>query len=332
MMGNRIRWGWLLVSIASAVALLVVSVVLRGWSGETVSDVLLAVSSSALVLVVGVILEPRLTRRIGETTREVLRDETEPLAQRILSLEELAEEQIRQRQNIREEITEITEALRTAPNRQSVLNVMLRADELNLFDPHCFRVRTTTDIEGPELFIFAYDAVQSELWLNFSPVLYGSTDPTLWDPWHGPPDENPVGILWSKEQSTVDILRSLEENLLASDAEYGSDFDFSHGLGMLAKSLEATFAVTTPGLNSSGRLLGELICLINDEWVLTTHGLESLRADLHYSLADDVLESSSCPAQHSKNWWDEALAYFQARREEVQMLIQARHAYEIANS
>ena len=333
MTADRIRWRWLLPSAAIAVLLLAIGVVLQGWSAATAADVVLAISSGALLLVVGVIVEPRLTRRIGETTREVLRGETEPLVQRILSLEELAGEQVRQRQDIREDIAEITGALRSGPTRQSVVDALQKADELNLFDRHFFRVRTTTDIEGPELFLFSFETTgHSELLLSFSPILYGSSDPTQWNPLGFPPDENPVGILWRKEQSTIDILLTLEKKLLASDLEFRSEFDFPHGLEMLAESLATTFAVRTSGSSSSVRLVGELVCLINDEWFMTTHGLESLRADSRYPFEKDVPDSSSCPAQHSRDRWDEAIAYLQARREEVERLMEARYAYGIANS
>lgn len=327
---QRRRW-WLFLSVAIPVSLLAGGAVLQGLSTVTASAVMLSVSSSLLVLMIGVIFEPHLARRIRDSARDVVREETEPLAQRILSLEELAEEQVRQRRDVRDEVAAIARRLRSQPTRNVVVDAFCKADELGLFDPHFFRVRTATDIDSPELFFYLERIVDSRLWLGFRSVLYG-TDPSQWDMGDGPPMRDPVGIEWNEIQSTADIMRSLEVDLLASGIEYRSEFSFAHALRMLAASLEASFAVRAGDSESGPRIRGTIVCMINDDWAITTHGLESLRSGCSYPLEEKVPDDSSCPSGHSSSLWEEALAYFEKQREGVTALIDERSLFQIANS
>lgn len=332
MAAKQLRRRWLFFSVAFPVAILAGGVVLGGLSTATWSAVLLSVSSSLLVLMIGVIIEPHLTRRIRAATREVVREETEPLAQRILSLEELADEQVRQRSDLRDEVTRIARGLRSQPTRIVLVDAFSKADELELFDPHFFNVRTATEIDSPDLFFYFERIGDARLWLGFRSILFGHTDLSQWDLWDGPPVGDPVGVEWSEAQSTAEVMRLLEVELLASEIEFSSAFSFPRAFQMLADSLEASFAVRTADSESGSRLNGAIVCVINAEWAITTHGLESLRTSCRYPLDEKVPDNSPCPPNHSNSLWDEALEYFEKRRESVASLIDERSVYQIANS
>lgn len=332
MAAKQLRRRWLFLSVACPVSILAGGVVLGGLSTATWSAVLLSLSSSLLVLMIGVIFEPHLTRRIRAATREVVREETEPLTQRILTLEELADEQVRQRRDLRDEVAEIARGLRSQPTRSVLVDAFSKADELELFDPHLFRVRTATEIDSPHLFFYFERIGDARLWLGFRSILFGHTDPSQWDMWEGPSAGDPVGIEWGETQSTAEIMRLLEVELLASEIEFRSAFSFAHAFQMLADSLEASFAVRTADSESGSRLDGVIVCVINAEWAITTHGLESLRTSCCYPLDEKVPDGSPCPRNHSNSLWDEALEYFEKRRESVALLIDERSLYQIANS
>ena len=213
-----------------------------------------------------------------------------------------------------------------------MVDAFCKADELELFDPHFFRVRTATEVDSPELFFYLERIAGTRLWLGFRSVLYGHTDPSQWDMWEGPPMGNPVGIEWSETQSTAEIMRLLEVDLLASEIESRSEFSFAHALRMLADSLEASFAVRTADSESGSMIRGTVVCVINDDWAITTYGLESLRADCGYPLEETVPDDSPCPSGHSNSLWEEALAYFEKQRESVMSLIDERSLFQIAHS
>ena len=195
-----------------------------------------------------------------------------------------------------------------------------------------FRLRTSRSGYEPDLFAFLmqYGNV-SELWLNFDPVLFGSLDPTQWDLHYGPDEENPVGIIWRREQSATEIVGVLERSMLADDIKGRDEFDFARALDMLALSLQVAFAARS-GNDASIRLRGPLICLVNDEWAVTAEGLESLLTDRHYPIGDELAADTPCPSHHSPDLWDDAIGYFNARRQDMTAMTEGMAAYELANS
>ena len=331
-MTGRIRWGWVTVLTVAALALLGVGVAGGGWTIESWSNAALAVASGLLVLLVGVVVEPRLVREVKAATREAARAEMEPLEQRVMGLEALASSQIEQRQRVEEEVVAAADLLRSDVTRDAVADVLRRGVGLGLFEAMLFRLRASASIEGPDLFLFLMEYGEvSELWMNFGPVLFGSVDPSQWDPMYGPDEENPVGTVWERGQSATAIVRTLEMRLLSDEIECHSDFNLARALDMLATSLQAAFAARSGELGE-GRFRGPLICLVNDEWAITSHGLESRIADCRYPLDDDVPVDSLCPADHSPDLWHDAATYFRSRQDGIRVLNDAMLAYDCANS
>ncbi|WP_420624050.1 hypothetical protein [Candidatus Poriferisodalis sp.] len=303
-MKTRIRWPLVGVFAASASGLLLMAVAGGGWTLESWSNALLAIASGLMVLLVGVIVEPRLFRRVEAAVSDAVQAGTAPLAKRVMDLETLAASQAEQRRAVDDEIADAVAALRSAASRDAVADALRLGEELRLFDPHMFRLRTSKSGDGPDLFalLMEYGNV-SELWLNFDPVLFGSLDPTQWDLYYGPDEENPVGIIWLREQSATEIVGVLERNMLADDIKGRDEFDFARALDMLALSLQVAFAARS-GNDASIGLRGPLICLVNDEWAVTAEGLESLLADRHYPIGDDLPTNTPCPSRHSPDLCD----------------------------
>lgn len=331
-MRRRIHWPLAVVLAVSALVLLLIGVAGDGWTLQSWSNALLAFASGLIVLLVGVVLEPRLVRRVEAAVSDAVQVETAPLAQRLMDLETLATSQAEQRRAVSDEIAAAVTELRSAASRETVANALRLGEELRLFDPHMFRLRTSADVQGPDLFAFLmeYGSV-SELWLNFGPVLFGSLDPTKWDPRYGPDEENPVGVLWQPEQSATDIVGTLERHLLADDIDGRDEIDFAKALDALARSLQIAFAARSGDDKSAGPR-GPLICLVNDEWAITAEGLQSLLADCHYPIGHDVPTDTLCPSRHSSHLWDDAIGYFNARRQAITALSEAMVAYDLANS
>ena len=331
-MTGRIRWGLVAALTVASLALLGAGVVGGGWTIESWSSAALAVASGLLVLLVGVVVEPHLVREVKAATREAVRAETEPLEQRVVSLEALAASQSEQRQAVEGEVAAAVDLLRAQVTRDAVADVLRRGVKLGLFEEKQFRLRASMRIEGPDLFLLLmeYDKV-SELWMNFGPVLFGSLDPSQWSPLYGPDEENPVGTVWEQSQSATAIVRALHTRLLTDEIECYAEFDLARALDTLAKSLEVAF-VARSGELAEGRLRGPLICLVNDEWAITAHGLESLLGDCCYPLDDDVPIDSLCPDNHAPDLWHDAVAYLRSRRDGIIALNDAMLAYDYANS
>ena len=328
----RIRWGLVAVLTVAALALLGAGVAGGGWTIESWSNAALAVASGLLVLLVGVVVEPHLVRKVEAATRQAMRAEIAPLDQRVMSLEALAASQTEQRQRVEDEVAAAADLLRSHVTRDVVADVLRRGVELGLFEAMLFRLRASASIEGPDLFLLLIEYGEvSELWMNFGPVLFGSLDPSQWDPLHGPDEENPVGIVWEQSQSATAIVRALEMRLLSDEIECHSDFNLARALDVLATSLQTAFAARSGEL-AEGRFRGPLICLVNDEWAITAHGLESLLADRRYPLDDDVPDDSPCPAHHTPHLWDDAVTYFCSRQDGIKALSDAMLAYDYANS
>ena len=331
-MTRRIRWRLVAILTLVSLALLGAGVAGGRWTLESWSNAALAVASGLLVLLVGVVVEPYLVREVKAATREAVRAETEPLEQRVMSLEALAASQSEQRQAVEDEVAAAVDLLRSHVTRDAVADVVRRGVELGLFEPMLFRLRASARIEGPDLFLLLMEYGEvSELWMNFGPILFGSLDPTQWDHLYGPDEENPVGIVWERSQSATAIVRALDTRLLSGDFECHAEFNLARALDMLATSLHAAFAARSGEL-AEGRLNGPLICLVNDEWAITAHGLESLLADCRFPLADGVPVDSPCPAHHSPDLWHDAATYFRSRRDGINALNDAMLAYDYANS
>ncbi|WP_419864535.1 hypothetical protein [Candidatus Poriferisodalis sp.] len=249
-----------------------------------------------------------------------------------MDLESLAASQNEQRRAVDDEIAAAVAALRSAVSRDAIADALRLGEELRLFNPHMFRLRTSGNEASPDLYAFLMEYGQvSELWLNFGPVLFGSLDPTQWDPRYGPDEENPVGTIWRPEESAAEIVRVLERQLLANDVVGRDLFDFARAVDMLALSLQVAFAARS-GNGGPVKLSAPLICLVNAQWALTDEGLESLLADCRHPISDELPAGVPCPPQHSADLWADAIGYFGARQRDIATMFEGMAAYELANS
>ncbi|MCY4175365.1 MAG: hypothetical protein OXD37_03385 [Acidimicrobiaceae bacterium] len=257
-MTGRIRWGLVALLAVASLALLGAGVAGGRWTIESWSNAALAVASGLLVLLFGVVVEPHLVRKVKAATREAVRAETEPLEQRVVSLEALAASQPEQRQAVEDEVAAAVDLLRSHVTRDAAADVLRRGVDLDLFEAMLFRLRASVRIEGPDLFLLLMEYGKvSELWMNFGPVMFGSLDPSQWDPLYGPDEENPVGIVWEQSQPATAMVRALHTRLLSDGIECPAEFDLARALDTLAKSLEVAFAARSGEL-AEGRTQGAI--------------------------------------------------------------------------
>lgn len=331
-MNTQIRWPLVSVLAAFASGLLLIGVAGGGWTIASWSNALLAIATGIVVLLIGAFVEPRLVRRVEAAVSDAVQAGTAPLARRVMDLESLAANQTEQRRVVDDEIAAAVAALRSAVSRDAMADALRLGEELRLFNAHMFRLRTSGNEASPDLYAFLMEHGDvSELWLNFGPVLFGSLDPTQWDPYYGPDEENPVGTIWRPELSAAEIVAVLERQLLADDVKGRDQFDFARALDMLALSLEIAFAARSRG-DAPARLRDPLICMVNTEWAITEGGLESLLADCRYPMSDELTADLPCPPQHSSDLWADAIGYFSARQRDMTAMSEGMAAYELANS
>ncbi len=331
-MNTQIRWPLVGTLAAVASGFLLVGVAGGGWTLASWSNASLAIATGIVVLLIGAFVEPLLVRRVEAAVSDAVQAGTAPLARRVMDLESLAASQNEQRRAVDDEIAAAVAALRSTVSRNAIADALRLGEELRLFNPHMFRLRTSGNEASPDLYAFLMEYGQvSELWLNFGPVLFGSLDPTQWDPHYGPDEENPVGTIWRPEVSAAEIVGVLERQLLANDVVGRDQFDFAKALDMLALSLQVAFAARS-GNGGPVRLRAPLICLVNAEWAITDEGLESLLADCHYPISDELATDMPCPLQHSSDLWADAIGYFSPRQRDMTTMSEGMAAYELANS
>ena len=291
-----------------AAALLVAGLVLGRGSRDAWSNAVLSSSTGVFVLLLGTLATPYLRRAVQRETaliREDIRQQAEQIEERVVRLEELADRQQEQRSSLLGEIEADAQRISTDLSRESVLDALQTAKRLNLLHLGHFRLRASTELDGPELFLAGaeYDD-SSELYLSFVPIGF----PRIL--MSGVPVDDESVVAWTPGIPPDEIMRRLLEKLMADNSAHYQSFDFARALHALQRSITLTADARQQPRNSPRRLQGRLITLINDEWVLTDHGLESV--DDAAVVKAPVIEFAEmeCPEGHDPDAWAEAVAYF----------------------
>ena len=317
---GRISGRWLVPALIG-ILLLVVGLYIGQWSSSSWSNVAVALGSATLLLAIGVVVEPRIVRRISKATEEVATAAaefaTQDLSQRVTRLEDISSEQAKGRQQRQDEFDSVLSSLRESVTLESLGQALLTAHNYRLLNHGHFCVRTNSNAESPELYFLPLIDPKKVLfiWLSFSPM-DRLISLEVGDELMNIPQNKDGIVLWRRNQSAGHVASRLEDELIILNSPLVSEFSFEYALGRTIESIEIMFESRTAPHDSPYKLKGSLTVLINDEWVLTSRGLEAVHLPITFDV-DELSEMSSdseCPQGASTELWREALHYATRRR------------------
>ena len=291
-----------------AVALLALGLVLGRGSRDAWSNAVLSSSTGVFVLLLGTLATPYLRKAVQRETaqiREDFRQQVEQIEETVVRLEELADQQEQQRSSLEGDIEAHAERISTQLSRDAVIEALETAERLNLVHTEYFRVGASHWIEGPELFLAGVDDGETtRLYLSFERIAF------TYDYSYAVPQDEAAVILWPEDTPPSEIARKLLERLMAGNSAFYQDFNLAYALDMLRRSIRVGATARQQPYGSPRRLRGKLIILINDDWVLTDHGLESISDDVVVKAGDAEGDDMMPPYGHDESLWGEAQTYF----------------------
>ena len=317
---GRINGRWLVPALAG-ILLLVVGLYVGQWSSSSWSNVAIALGSATLLFAIGVVVEPLIVRRIGKATEAVATAAaelaTQDLSQRVTRLEDISSEQAKGRQQRQYEFDSVLASLRESVTVESLGQALVTAHRYRLLNHGHFCVRTNSNSESPELYFLALRDSKKIvfIWLSFSPMDTLVPLEVGNELMNVPPNEDGI-VLWGRDESAGQVASRLEEELIVLNSLLTSEFSFEYALERMIKSIEIMFESRTAPRNSPYKLKGSLNVLINDEWALTSRGLEAVHLLVTFG-ADELSRmdsESECPPGASPERWIEALHYVLQRR------------------
>jgi hypothetical protein len=272
-----------LVTLAGLAAV-VFGLYLADFNRDSWSSLSVDIGTSIALVAVLFILERRLIARTKTTAvtaaRSAAREVTEAFEERLVRLEELDEAQLRSRAERRRRDDSTIEAVRTEGlDARKVVELLRGAADSNLLAvEHGIRVRTSDDRDCPILHLLVADFGHGEslIVLDFEPIRFSG--------YHHEgmpvPERTATSVLWDDE-SAGEIAGQLEASLERLNIP-PDKFRFKYALDRLVHSIDIMRAARTAGSDSALRLEGRLTLLINDEWILTDWGLESVSSSTRY--------------------------------------------------
>ncbi len=126
-------------------------------------------------------------------------------------------------------------------------------------------------------------------------------------------------VIWIHDQDAAEIASELEKGLERVNQPL-QDFSLGYALQQLATSVEMATQARAATVDEPVRLRGTLALLINDDWAITSFGLESVKHDVAYQVSwakflgtgiyqRTTLRISTDPPEEVLLGWDEALAW-----------------------
>lgn len=261
---------------------------------QAFSGLLLEIGAAIGLVAVLVVVEERLVRRASTaaaaSAREVVREESRNLADRVLRLEELDEAHAARRDEQRERDQEAVNRIRVGGlDVGSVAKLLVQAENEGLIASGWgFRIRTGERTDSSPLYpmVFA-PSLEHVVFLAFEaltvarvPALYGVPDQ------HNipekAPDQRKVVVEW-KAQSADEIAFELELALRRAN-QPAEAFSFRYALEQVAQSVEVMRSARSAPLGDPRRLRGRLVALVNAEWAWTDWGLESVDSEIGWPM------------------------------------------------
>ena len=317
---GRISGRWLVPALIG-ILLLVVGLYVGQWSSSSWSNVAIALGSATLLFAIGVVVEPLIVRRIGKATEAVATAAaelaTQDLSQRVTRLEDISSEQDKGRQQRQNEFNSVLASLRESVTVESLGQALVTAHRYRLLNHGHFCVRTNSNSESPELYFLALRDPKKIvfIWLSFSPMDTLVPVDVGNELMNVPANEDGI-VLWGRDESAGQVASRLEEELIVLNSPLTSEFSFEYALERMIKSIEIMFESRTAPRNSPYKLKGSLNVLINDEWALTSRGLEAVHLLVTFGVDElsRMDSESECPPGASPELWIEALHYVLQRR------------------
>ena len=311
-----------------AILLVGVALVLLGWLWEgTWEDVFIEVGAAAGVGGIVLLFKPRLMRQVREGAKEeaattaeaVAASRTEALEERLVRLESISDIQAGEQDRQQEEANRLIAAISETPSYDSVYELLAEAEEQRLFLDGVF-VRINEAMGTPLVklsrFIVEprdrrYETVElvSLMFHTFKQQSYQEREQSR--------------ILWSSDKQFPELVQDiLRMHVRLNMPTEGLDLEES--FQNLQRSYQLMIDARLSPLTSQRRLQGSLIFLINDEWALTSAGLEATRSDHVYASSRDIQPGIStkrigykiavehdtpCPDACQSDLWNEAKFY-----------------------
>ena len=296
------------------------------WEG-TWEDVFIEVGAAAGVGGIVLLFKPRLMRQVGEraaetattTAEAITTSRTEALEERLVRLESISDIQAGEQDRQQEEANRLITAISETPSYDSVYELLTEADEQRLFLDGVF-VRTNEGTGTPllklRLFIVDSQDRRHEMVRLVSLLFYSLRD-------GGYKEVHQGRVLWASDEEFGELVQKiLRLHVQLNMPTEGLDLEesFQH----LQRSYQLMIDARLSPPTSHQRLQGRLIFLINDEWALTSAGLEATQSDHIYASSLDIQpgisnrrigykiaveHDSPCPDDCQSDLWREAKFY-----------------------
>ena len=286
---------WVLSVVAIGIIVIAAGLALEGFSSDAWASVL--IEGGAAVGLAGILvgLERRMVRQAVAGARDEARavarqqaeDSTEELHRRVERLEDLDEAQAVARTQGIAAVQQVISDLRTGEVRPGTVGPVLLDGLDGFFADLAFHVRTAADPQCHVLYFLPLRDGSGKvpiMWLDFEPFTFsGQTLDTGNGNGIEAPDRNPTTVAWSDGEQPSVIAAELEEALQRVNRPL-HNFSFAFTRGQLARSLEVMREARRAPAGDPRRIRGRLELLVNDWWVITTEGLESIQDDVFYPI------------------------------------------------
>ena len=252
------------------------------WSGMWI-NLGVALGLVSVIVVIERQITSRAEKAAETTARQVVSSETEDLRSRIDALEELDEHQRQARERRQQVAAASIDRVGEEVTHQSVGDLFRAGVEEGLFDGENYRVRTSSRADSHVLraLVLADESGVAFMWLGF-----GNLTPNLDMLVDGErlrvPGNDGETVLWRNEPAS-EIAVELEDCLLRNNRPL-HDFSLAYAVREMSKGLKVMRRARRALAGGPLRLEGDLRLLINDEWAITSYGLEAVHSAISYEL------------------------------------------------
>jgi hypothetical protein len=284
---ERINLKWAVPATIVGVGIVIGGLVVGRFSRATVAEALISLGVALALVGVLVFLERHMLREVSHVAASAASDavenQTADLRERMSRLEDLDEAQVRAREERKRRSDQLIDRLKEAnlDHPRFVGDLLLSALTDKLFDGATFHVRTSADAECPVLYmvplVSGTDVIG--LWLAFEQFdqfqhmkVEGVPEPIV------VPVNNGSGAMWVHGTTAGEVAGELESKLEQRN-EPRHSFSLAFALERLAQSVLVMRDARAADAGSPQRLRGALVLLINDQWAITSEGLESLASE-----------------------------------------------------
>lgn len=325
-----INWGLAVLLTLLGAALLTYALVLEDFATGAVASTFIEIGAGLGLIAFIVMAERNLVgqiRNVAESAAtEAAEKTTADLEQRVsVRLENLEDELAAERQKRREQEQDaVARVLGGEVTAESVGRILHEGFENNLFDSG-FRVRTSDDPDGHVLYIDAVsNASVDAVFFDFESFGYYG-DAAAYEYGVGPAEPVRTESLakWTNEREAHLVALELEKALERLNKPLRG-FSLAYAIQRIAESYLAMKQARRTPDQSPLRLEGTLQLLINDQWALTSYGLESIFTSAGYETEIEAFSPtgrfmSKKLTVHSlpddRSGFDEALAWIETRED-----------------